>query len=166
MDLGIILGKIGISPALTQDISLLLVIIVFSLAFGMFIGRYKLITILINLYVAFAVVTVVPESFLSDYLYELILFLALVVVLTLLDKKLFESYISGSGVGFLWRVFAMSFLEIMFILSIVFSIVPSKVALDLISPAALEYLTSENASLFWAVVPLVFMAFISKRLNR
>jgi hypothetical protein len=166
MDLGILLGKIGISPALTQDITLLLLVVAFSFVFGMFIGRYKVATILVNLYVAFAIVAVVPAVFFSDYLYKLIIFLALVVVLTLLDKKLFEIYISGSGAGFLGIVFAMSLLEVAFLLSIVLSIVPKRVALGFVSPTALEYLASENARLLWAVVPLVFLVFVYKKINR
>lgn len=160
------MGKIGISPALTQDISLLLIVAVFSIVFGMFIGRYKLITILINIYVSFAITQVVPDKYFSDYLYELTFFLLGIVILTISSRQLFEIYISGSGSGFLWRVFAMSFLEIIFLLSIVLSIVPKKMALEFVSPTAFEYMTGDNARLIWMIVPLVFMVFIHKRLNR
>ena len=163
---GILLGKIGISPALTQDISLLLIVAVFSIVFGMFIGRYKLITILINIYVSFAITQVVPDKYFSDYLYELTFFLLGIVILTISSRQLFEIYISGSGSGFLWRVFAMSFLEIIFLLSIVLSIVPKKMALEFVSPTAFEYMTGDNARLIWMIVPLIFMVFIHKRLNR
>lgn len=166
MDIGLLLGKLGVSPALTQDISLLIVIALLSFVFGMFIGRYKLITILINIYVAFAITMVVPNKYFSDYLYELIFFLAGVIILTLISKRLFEIYISGSGSGFLWRVFAMSFLEVVFLISIVVSIIPKKIVLGYISPTAYQYLASENARLAWMVIPLAFMFFIHKRLNR
>lgn len=166
MDLGTLLGKIGISQELTQDVSLLMMIALASFVFGMFIGRYKLITILINIYVSFAVTMAVPEKYFSDYLYELTFFLAGVIILTLISKRLFEIYISGSGSGFLWRVFAMSFLEVIFLISIILSIIPEKVALSYVSPTAFEYLASPNASLFWMIAPMAFMFFIHKRLNR
>lgn len=166
MDLGSLLEKIGLSPQLTQDVSLLIVVALVSFVFGMFIGRYKLITILINIYVSFAVMMVVPEQYLADYLYQLIFFLAGVIILTLVSKRLFEIYISGSGSGFLWRVFAMSFLEVIFLISIILSIIPKKVALSYVSPTAFEYLASPNASLFWMIAPMAFMFFIHKRLNR
>mgnify|MGYP001036833149 CR=1 FL=1 len=166
MDLGSILGKIGLSQELTQDVSLLIVIALASFVFGMFIGRYKLITILINIYVSFAVTMAVPAKYFSDYLYELIFFLAGVIILTLISKRLFEIYISGSGSGFLWRVFAMSFLEVIFLISIVLHIIPKKVALGYISPTAYQYLASENATFLWMVAPMAFMFFIHKRLNR
>ncbi len=167
MDIGSLFSKLGVSPALTQDISLLIVIALLSFVFGMFIGRYKLISILINIYVAFAITMVVPAQYFSgDYLYKLIFFLAGVIILTLISKRLFEIYISGSGSGFLWRVFAMSFLEVVFLISIVLSIVTKKMALEYISPTAFNYLASENARLAWMIIPLAFMFFIHKRLNR
>ena len=166
MDLGEMLSKIGLSQQLTQDVSLLIVVALASFIFGMFIGRYKLITILINIYVSFAVMTVVPAEYFSDYMYRLIFFLAGIIILTLVSKKLFEIYISGSGSGFLWRVFAMSFLEVIFLLSIILSIVPKKVALGYVSPTAFEYLASPNARFFWMVAPMAFMFFIYKKLNR
>jgi len=166
MDLGTLLAKLGVSPKLTQDISLLLVIALLSFVFGMFIGRYKLITILINIYVSFAVTAAVPAQYFSDYLYKLIFFLAGVIILTLVSKRLFEIYISGSGSGFLWRVFVMSFLEVVFMISIVLSIIPKKVALGYVSNEAYNYLASENAKFIWMVIPLAFIFFIHKRLNR
>jgi len=66
----------------------------------------------------------------------------------------------------LWRVFAMSFLEVVFLISIVLSIVTKKMALEYISPTAFNYLASENARLAWMIIPLAFMFFIHKRLNR
>lgn len=166
MDLGFLLGKLGVSQALTQDISLLIIIALLSFVFGMFIGRYKLITILINIYVAFAITTAVPVKYFSEYSYKLIFFLAGVIILTLISKRLFEIYISGSGSGFLWRVFAMSFLEVVFLISIIASIVPKKVVLEYISPTAFEYLASDIARIAWMIIPLAFMFFIHKRLNR
>lgn len=166
MDIGKLLVSFGVSPQLTQDISLLALLIILSFVFGMFIGRYKLITILVNIYVAFAVTMAVPAQYFSDYSYKLIFFLASIIILTLISKQLFEIYISGSGSSFLWRVFVMSFLELAFLLSLVLTIIPKKVALGYISPMAYGYLATENARLAWTVIPLVFLFFIHKRLNR
>lgn len=166
MDITHLFGQFGIPPKTAQDITLFLIIALLSFVFGMFIGRYKLITILINIYVAFAITMAVPAQYFSDYLYKLIFFLAGVIILTLISKRLFEIYISGSGSGFLWRVFVMSFLEVVFLISIILSIIPKKEALGYISKTAYEYLASDNARLIWMIVPLAFMFFIHKKLNR
>lgn len=166
MNLNVLLTKIGVSQDLTQDITLALVVMLVIFVFGMFIGRYKLITILINIYVSFAITSVVPAKYFTDYTFKLIFFLAGVVILTIVSKRLFEIYFSGSGSGFLWRVFVMSFLEVMFLISVVLSSIPKKVALGYISLSAYGYFTSDIMRLFWMVVPLVFLVMIHKRLNR
>lgn len=166
MNLTLLLSKIGLSANMSQDITLLLVVVFVSFIFGMFIGRYKLISILINIYVSCAIINAVPEKYLTDYSYKLIGFFALVIILTLFGKKLFEIHISGAGSGFLWRVFAMSFLEVVLLISITLTLIPQKIALTYVSRFSYNYLASENAHLFWLVFPLAFMVFIHKRLNR
>ncbi|HRZ95717.1 MAG TPA: hypothetical protein P5262_04105 [Candidatus Moranbacteria bacterium] len=166
MNLTLLLSKLGLSMNMSQDVTLLLVVVFVSFIFGMFIGRYKLISVLINIYISLAIINAVPEKYLSEYAYKLIGFLIIVVLLTLLGKKLFEIYISGSGSGFLWRVFAMSFLEVVMLISISLSLVPKKIALEYVSPSSYGYLASENASFLWLVIPLIFMFVIHKRLNR
>lgn len=151
---------------MSQDIILLLVIIFVSFIFGMFMGKYKLISILVNIYASLAIVNAIPEKYLDDYLYKLIAFLIVIVALTLAGKKLFEIHISGSGTGFLWRVFAMSFLEVVMLISIILTFMPKKTALGYVSPSAYEYLASENIRLLWIIAPLAFMFFIHKKLNR
>lgn len=166
MNLIALLSKLGISANMSQDITLLFVIIFVSFVFGMFIGRYKLLTILVNIYITLAVIAAVPKGFFPDYSYKLITFFVLLIFLTLVGKKFFEVSLSGAGSGFLWRVFAMSFLEVVLLISIAVSLVPEKVALDYVSITFYKYLASENFRLIWTVAPLVFMFFIQRRLNR
>lgn len=166
MNLTTVLSKLGLSAGMSQDITLLLVVALLSFVYGMFIGRYKLITVLINIYVSVAVVDAVPLKYFSDYSAKLITFLIILVTLTIVSKRLFEIYISGSGSGFLWRVFAMSFLEVMMLISVILSIIPEKVAFKYVSPDSYGYLASDTARLVWMVVPLVFMFVIHKRINR
>lgn len=143
-----------------------LVIVFASFIFGMLIGRYKLVTVLINIYVAVALLSVLPEKLFSDYYYRLILFFAIIAGLTFLGKKMFEVPIFGSGKSFLWRVFAMSFLEVMLALSMALSIAPKKEALNYISLTSYNYFVSENALIFWMLAPLVFMFIIRKKVSR
>ncbi|MFZ5982534.1 MAG: hypothetical protein ACOYS2_03125, partial [Patescibacteria group bacterium] len=89
-----------------------------------------------------------------------------VVALTVFGKELFDIYISGSGTGFLWRVFVMSFLEVVLIFSVVFSFLPRKTALEWISGDALNYLAGDWFRFVWAVAPLLFLFVIHKKINR
>jgi hypothetical protein len=164
MNLNLLFSKIGISQSLAQDATLLLLIVLASFVLGIFIGRYKLITVLISIYVSLAVLAVVPEGYLADYTYRLGFFAVAVIVMTLTGKKVFDAYISGTG--FMWRVFAMSFIEVAMLISITLSIIPKKIALSYVSQNAYYYLASENARFIWLVIPLVFIFIIHKKLNR
>lgn len=166
MDLNLIFSKVGVPTNLIQDVTLLLIVLLASFIFGMFIGRYKLLTILVNIYVSVAVLSAVPISLFPDYTYRLIFFFSTLIILIIISKRLFEIYISGSGSGFLWRVFIMSFLEVVFLFSVALSIVPKNVALGYVSPMSYEYLASQWAHLVWMIIPLAFLFFIHKRINR
>ncbi|PIS12043.1 MAG: hypothetical protein COT73_00580, partial [Bdellovibrio sp. CG10_big_fil_rev_8_21_14_0_10_47_8] len=89
--------------------------------------KYKIMTVLINIYVSFALISVIPKDFVLDYNTKLILFFVLVAGLTLVSKRFFDLSISGAGSYFLLKVFLMSFLQVALVLSIVFSTVSKKV---------------------------------------
>jgi len=52
------------------------------------------------------------------------------------------------------------------VLSIIFSVVPKKVALDYISLGAYGYLTAGWMPTIWMALPLAYMFFVYKRFNR
>ncbi len=166
MNLSVIFSQMGLSAKTAQDVMLFLVIALVSFIYGMSIGRSRLITILINIYVSVALLSVFPKAILPDYTYNLILFFGVIILLTILGRKMFEIQLSGSGKGFLWRVFAMSFLEVVLMLSVALALVPKKIALGYISPNSYGYLVSENFAFLWMLLPLVFMFMIHKKILR
>ncbi|MFZ2192783.1 MAG: hypothetical protein WAV31_00915 [Candidatus Moraniibacteriota bacterium] len=167
MDLVQIFSQLGFTQKATLDVTLLIVVVFISLILGMLIGRYKLIAILINTYIAIAILSVVSIKILPDYLYRLGLFFGIIIILTALSKRMFEIPISGAGRSYFWRVFVMSFLETTLVLSTILSIIPKKVALSYVSLNSYTYLTSQYASLFWIVIPLLFtFLIINKKFTR
>lgn len=166
MNLSLIFSQIGLSQKIAQDVMLFLVVAFFSFVFAMLVGRYKLITVLVNVYVSFALLSVFPAKLFPDYSTQLILFFGAIAILTFFSRRMFDLPISGSGKDFLWRVFVMSFLEIALMMSVAFSIMSKKTALSYISSNAYNYLVSENAMIFWMLAPLVFMFIIHKKISR
>ena len=164
MNLSLILSQLGLSVKTGQDVMLFLVVAFISFLFGTLVGRSKLITVLISIYVSVALVSVFPKNLLTDYSYKLMLFFGIIILLTVLGKKMFEIQLSGSGKGFLWRVFVMSFLEVMLMLSVAVSIMPKKLALGYVSPSSYDYLVAENFAFLWMLVPLVFLFMIHKKI--
>ena len=161
-----LLSNLGVPANLTQDIMLLLFVALASFIYGTLIGRWRLMTVLINIYVAFAVVMVIPAEIVADYNLKLLIFFVLIVVMTFFNKRFFDISFSGSGTNYMLRVFAMSFLEIALVLSIAFSMVPKKVALGYLSLNAYTYLIAGYAPLIWMALPLVYMFFMYRKMHR
>jgi len=165
MNITLLFSKLGLSPQMSQNVMLIIFIALVSFVYGMLLGKHKLMTVLINIYVAFAVVSVIPKGFITDYNQKILIFLGILVVMTILDKRFFDISFSGAGSGFLFRVFSMSFLEIVLVLSIIFSFTPAKIALGYISSDAYTYLVTGWAPLIWMAAPLAYMFFIYKKIN-
>lgn len=163
MNLATILSKLGISTGFTQDVTLLIVVVLASFLLGIFIGRSRLIAVLINSYISFSVVSVIPANYLADYTYRLLIFLILLIALTLWGRKLFDVSLGGIGSGFMWKIFTLSFLEVALILSTLVSFMPKKDALVYISPSSYGYLTNGPMPLIWMAAPLIFLLFMQRR---
>jgi len=148
------------------DMSLLFLFIGMSLAFGFIFGRWKLINILINVYIALAFVGVIPrEMFITSVYMKAGIFIIILVILTAIDKRLFDLHISNVGSDFFWRLFVMSILVTGMIVSVTLSFLPQKIALGYISVGAYGYFASPTALIFWMIVPLLSLLFINNRLK-
>jgi len=148
------------------DMSLLFLFIGMSLAFGFVFGRWKLINILINVYIALAFVGVIPrEMFITSVYMKAGIFIIILVLLTAIDKRLFDLHISNVGSDFFWRLFVMSILVTGMVVSVILSFLPQKIALGYISATAFGYFASPTALIFWMIVPLLSLLFINNRLK-
>lgn len=156
--------KIGLAESLAGDISFLIFFVFVSVAFGMFIGRFRLINVLINIYIAIAILTVIPKEILESIsLVALFVFIISVIILTIIDSHLFDIHIVGSRGSFFWRLFVMSFFEIGLIFSVLISLWGSKIMLDYVSPDIYNAFASSYARIFWMLAPLFVLVFINKK---
>ncbi|PIP28487.1 MAG: hypothetical protein COX29_00935 [Candidatus Moranbacteria bacterium CG23_combo_of_CG06-09_8_20_14_all_35_22] len=163
MNPDLLLSRIGISQNFIQDATLLIVIILLTVVFAFLIGRGRLISVLVSFYISLALLNVFPKEYLKDYSYELGLFFILLILIAIFSKRIFGVYISSSE--FMWRIFVVSFLEVVLFCSIVFSILPEKKALGYISQNAYGYLVSSPYNFLWLIAPIFFVYLIRKRLN-
>lgn len=148
------------------DLSLLMFFVGTSLAVGFVFGRWKLINILINVYIALAFIGVLPDSLFTTSIYlKAVVFVVLVVVLTAIDDRLFDLHISNAGTDFFWRLFVMSILVTGMLVSVLLSFLPKATALGFISATAYGYFASPFALIFWLVTPLLSLLFINNRLK-
>ena len=148
------------------DMSLFFLFIGMSLVFGFIFGRWKLINILINVYIALAFVGVIPVAwFVASPYAKSGVFIILLIILTAIDNRLFDLHISSVGTDFFWRLFVTSILVTGMIVSVILSFLPKAVALGYISVTAYGYFASPMALIFWMVVPLLSLLFINNRLK-
>lgn len=148
------------------DLSLILLFIGVSILAGFIFGRWKLVNILINVYIAVAIVGIVPQDWFDVSVYAKAgLFLGLLVLLTMFDERLFDIHITSAGTDFFWRFFVTSFLVTGSVLSSVFNFLPKYIVLEWVSPNLYFYIASPWALMFWLVVPIFSLFVINTRLR-
>jgi hypothetical protein len=153
----------GLASSAAELVTLILVLLVLSTIFWLLIGRFRLHNFLINIYISLAILQVVPADVMNFSKNSSILFfLVFVVLLTLLNRYLFDIHQSGSGLA-LWQVFVMSLFEVILLLSIIVSFLPAKEVVRYISKNSLIYFTEPWWRLTWMILPLAFLVFVKKR---
>lgn len=160
------LDTIELPATLTGDFSLLLLFVGMSLGLGFIFGRFKLVSMLINVYIALALIRAIPEEYIdSPSMVRAVSFIGLLVFLTFIDKRLFDLHISTAASDFFWRIFVMGILVTGMIVSSVLTFLPRAMALDFISATAYSYFASPIAVFFWLTIPILSLLFINNRLK-
>lgn len=163
MQLEKIFSGLGLAKSTTELVTLLFVMVTISALFWVFIGRFRLHNFLINIYISYAILAVLPTEIMNmNKYFQIIAFFGFLIILTLMNRYLFDIHQNGSGLA-LWQVFVMSFLEVGLILSIILVFIPAKEALKYLSKDAIFYFTSVWARLIWMALPLLFLIFVNKR---
>lgn len=156
----------SIPTTIAGDLSLVLLFTGVSLLLGFIFGRWKLVNILINVYIAVALVGIVPpEWFVVSVYAKAGIFLVLLVFLTMFDNRLFDIHITSAGTDIFWRFFITSFLVTGSILSTLFNYLPQSLVLQWVTPHLYWYIASPWALLFWLVVPILSLFIINSRLR-
>lgn len=159
-------SSLAIPKNLAGDLSLLFIFIGLSIAVGFIFGRWKLVNILINVYIVVAFISVLPKELLAFSPYAKVgAFLALLFFLSTVDDRLFDVHITSAGTDFFWRLFVMSILVTGMLVSVTLAFLPKTMALSYISQTAYGYFASPFALIFWMILPLFLLLFINNRLK-
>lgn len=163
MQLEKLFKSLGLSVASAELVTLVLVILAITVAFWLLVGRFRLHSVLINIYISFALAGALPKQIIGTNTTLLILlFMISIVLLTLMGKYTFDIHLSGSGLAY-WQIFIMSFLEVGLIMSLLAGFVGDKTLLKFLSKDALFYFSSPWAKFLWLAMPLAFLIYINKR---
>ena len=151
---------------ISADLSFFFMFAGLSLALGVFFGRFKLINILINAYIALAFISVLPSEIYTVSPYARVLvFAVLLIILTAIDKRLFDLHISSAGSDVFWRLIVMSLLVSGMLSSIIFSLLPKSDLMGWMSGHVLIVFASPISSIVWLALPLLVLLFINNRLK-
>jgi hypothetical protein len=165
--LDVIGSLVGKAFALAGDVSLLLIFLAIALAIGFFFGRTKLLSIMIDVYIARVFVAVIPQGWIAAVSYgDAIIFGIVFVFLFIMDQRLFDIHLSNRGSDFFWRLVVMSILVTGMILSPALSYLPDSLVLSVISETTKSYFTAPLAAVFWMAMPLLMVIFINGKLRR
>lgn len=151
-------------PQIAGDFSFVLIFLAITLAVGFFLGRTRLIYLMIDVYIARALVSVIPGDWIALVSYsDTIIFLLAFAFLFFTDHRLFDLHIPSRASGFFLRVVVMGVLITGMITSSLFNYLPGMLVLDYVSATLYSYFVSEWAQMFWMITPLIVLAFINKR---
>lgn len=163
MQLEKIFRTFGLSVSSAELVTLVLVVLAITVAFWLLVGRFRLHSVLINIYISFALVWTLPKDFIgTNTNLSVMLFLISIVLLTLMGNYTFDIHLSGSGLAY-WQIFTMSFLEVGLIISIIAAFIGDKTLLRFVSKDAIFYFSSPWARFLWLAMPLAFLVYINKR---
>lgn len=163
MQLEKVFKSFGLSVASAELVTLLLVMLAITVVFWLLVGRFRLHSVLINIYISFALVWALPKDMMgANTSLSIMLFMISVIILTLMGKYTFDIHLSGSGLAY-WQIFVMSFLEVGLITSLIVYFVGDKTLLKFVSKDALFYFSSPWAKFLWLLMPLAFLIYINKK---
>lgn len=151
------------------DLFIILFFIVAALLYGLSLGRDRVITILISVYMALAVVNFAPfiGNFQADvgvsqfFVFRVSAFVVVFIALFFLMSRsaLLATVAKSDGAGAWWQVLLFSFLHVGLLVSITLSFLPPSASGHL-APLTQRLFVHENARFFWIIAPIIAMILI------
>jgi len=150
----------------TWDVILIFAMIAIGFFYGISRGRHKMVSSVINTYVALALFNAVPIVSIANYFkidnlfivktsVFFIIFLPLVFLMNRGRPRYLRSSISW------WQVFLLSFIQTGLLIHIVFSFLSSETTKNL-APITKSFFANTNLTLWWLGLPLLFLIFIRR----
>ncbi|NCU41848.1 MAG: hypothetical protein EOM19_03960 [Candidatus Moranbacteria bacterium] len=146
------------------DLSLFGAILLLFLFIIFVVGRYRIVHFVLNTYIALGFVLILPKEILiTSPFVPLVVFFAVLSILTLLGEKIFDIHARTSTYNwFSIGVLGMTISAL--ICGIFFRWLPRDVFLwDMFSSRSIGYFSGEWSLVFWFIAPLVFLFVLGSR---
>ena len=147
------------------DLFILLFFIIASLLYGFSLGRERIMTILVSVYISLAIIQALP--FTADisaqigiqkvFLFQIFSFLGVFVILFFFLSRSILLLSMGRDVHApWWQIFFFSFLHVGLIISVILSFLPQE-AIIALAPWTQEVFVSAIGHFVWVVAPVLAM---------
>lgn len=150
----------------TWDIILIFVMIAIGFFYGISRGRHKMVSSVINTYVALALfnavsIDAIAKMFRTDNLFivKTAVFFAIFLPLVFLMNRGRPRYLR-SNISW-WQVFLLSFIQTGLLIHIVFSFLSPEITKSL-APITKSFFANTNLTIWWLGLPLLFLIFIRR----
>ena len=149
----------------TWDLFIILFFLVFSLLYGLSLGRDRILVIIVSIYMALAVVSNAPllgtfnaDINLSQYFaFKITTFLGIFVLLFfLLSRSALLKTFGNLAAGTWWQVLVFSVFHVGLLVSITLSFLPPD-AIGHLAPFTRQLFASDGGKFFWVIAPIIAM---------
>lgn len=155
------------------DWLMILVFLAVALVYGLFMGRNRLVIVMLGVYFSFFITRAIPWKELTflglkevpDSTVQIFIFLAVVIGFYFLiphSSLRYAMRLGGRGVSRWWQVLILSILQIGLILAMVIAFLPLKVITSL-SPLARVIFVGPLAQFLWLLLPILAIMFLRGR---
>lgn len=151
----------------TWDLFLVGFFIVGALLYGLSLGKDRIIAIMVSIYMALAVVTVLPDFVLNikvneSYTLQITAFLSVFIILFfLLSRQAVLNALTPTSQGRWWQTLIFSFLHVGLLVSVTMSFLPEQM-LSKFSSLTQYLFTDEWTKFGWIVTPIIVMILIGR----
>lgn len=151
----------------TWDLFLVGFFVVGALLYGLSLGKDRIISIMVSIYMALAVVAALPDFVLNikvneSYTVQITAFLSVFIVLFfLLSRQAVLNSLAPSGEGKWWQTLVFSVLHVGLLVSVTLSFMPIQI-LSRFSPLTQYLFTNEWTKFGWIAAPIVAMILIGR----
>ena len=156
--------SMGISRTYAGDISLLLLMILASIALMFIVRKSKVGAFVFAVYVAYLITETLYFNFFDVFINKVVVFLILALVLHYGLFKLIVVVKLGGGNMTRWvKRIIISFVVVGFMASIILNWMPDREVVKLLSPFAMMVFTTSIAKLIWVIIPVVVLFIVKRR---
>ena len=138
--------------------------IIIGIGVGFLLGRNRLVNVVMSIYIALVFTTASVDVLPKDFpLSGAWLFVVLLVLLTLIDRSLFELHVPSLPQDTLWRIIVTGIMVTGMVTSVLVTLFPKKTVAAFPISVPVQYFGTPLAGTLWLVIPLLILLLLNKK---